>query len=616
MRNHDTHRGGLHPVARALLVLALAFPIVAKHVLVDAGRIVEPVGPGYTINSSSSSSSSNNNINSTHTNATGTFPGPCPSENDCGTSGREDYRRLSALHTLGEDSPRDLFVPRISELLQSSVRGLLRKHPSSKVLPRPRDAAFGSDEADPIAEAVFASMNTGGRLFHSTGHVFSVLENCGGPSADPMLVLMVLFHDVIYYSVDANFLEFQLDLLEGVLALVEDEDGDDRRPSEPLALSETATREDPLVAAVAAVFGVEEGAVLPGKATNEFLSAVVATRLLSGWLPLSDLVRLAAGIEATIPFRPVGPSGETALGALHDRLSPLVLLPGNGAAAAAATTTTTTSTRPTTTEANHEEWRTETLRLAAAMGNCDLASLSTPDRDYFLDSTWSIIPEMNRGMLAPGGPSLGAYRDEFLAMEHRTAFLEGAVPHMFHSYGGVPEEASVEAMRARTRSNLGLEFGYTQVRRLQLLVLTDFVEVLGEDPWALPGLPFLSIREDRDNDRHSEDDDNDDDDDYDDEVLRYLSRGRKTAFPWDPAASPLGALLYRTLGREGVDASVELAKNHRGEPGDLLRACVQGAVLEVLAGAAEDLLGKPRAEIERALGHHGLVRNGGAAAAS
>ena len=62
--------------------------------------------------------------------------------------------------------------------------------------------------------------------------------------------------------------------------------------------------DDPLLCMVETIFGYEENTEINGKnGINEFLSAMVAVRLLEPHLPKTQLAQIALCIAATIPFR-------------------------------------------------------------------------------------------------------------------------------------------------------------------------------------------------------------------------------------------------------------------------------------------------------------------------
>jgi len=358
---------------------------------------------------------------------------------------------------------------------------------------------------------------------------------------------------VIYYSVDKAFQPAQLELLKGVLEFEEssDEGKDDAEMVQtPLKLT-ASVQEDPVLDMTVRLFGQQAGAELPGFGTNEFLSAIIGVRLLSKWLNLAQLTQLAATIEGTIPFRKASEDGKTAMDRLYDRL---VLVAPN----------------------QPEEWLTETIHLTASMANCDLGSFDSSNFDFFLDSSWSLIPEFRPSILDEKC-SLKEYYDEFLAMEGRTKFLHMSVPNIFQVFRDVPSTDEMSNKQDKARENLDQSNDYAQVRRLQMMVLMELTKIAGENPEEIPGRPLLSL-DLPDTQPYSEEDD--------DVIRKFLYRGRRASYLWDPARSSLGIYLYDKLGKAGVDAAVAVGKNKEGGPNDVLNHLPKAVVEEIASSLA------------------------------
>eukprot|EP00534_Pseudo-nitzschia_fraudulenta_P000881 CAMPEP_0201130034 /NCGR_PEP_ID=MMETSP0850-20130426/38642_1 /ASSEMBLY_ACC=CAM_ASM_000622 /TAXON_ID=183588 /ORGANISM="Pseudo-nitzschia fraudulenta, Strain WWA7" /LENGTH=485 /DNA_ID=CAMNT_0047399679 /DNA_START=278 /DNA_END=1735 /DNA_ORIENTATION=- len=440
----------------------------------------------------------------------------------------------------------NVFVPRLKGMLKQSVNALSPSVPFSE-----------KDETE-VATLIFESMYTPGRVYHSMNHVFNITENCD-IGHNPILVLSSLFHDIIYYNVDKSFQNPQLELLEGVLDLEDrEEDGTcaERRAREPLALA-SIVHEDPLSDMVCRLFDLEAGQKLPSLGTNEFLSAVIGIRVLSKWLGKAHLMQIAAGIEGTIPFRPASADGKTAMDRLYDRL--VLAAPDQS-----------------------EDWLVETIHLTARMANCDLSSFDSSNFDFFLDSSWSLIPEFRPALLKEDCP-LAEYNSEFIAMEGRTKFLTATVPNIFQVFRNVPTTDELAAKQDKTRENLALSDDYAQVRRLQLMILMEIVIVVGEDPSRIPGRPFLHVVLPQPPKVASNDE----------RVRKLLRSGRRAGFSWDPSKCSLGAYLYDKLGKAGVDEAVALYKTDppgflRHLPNDVV-ATIASSLCDVLPDRSDEL---------------------------
>lgn len=432
------------------------------------------------------------------------------------------------------------FVPKIQALLKDSMNALSLSTPFTDV-----------DELA-LATMIFESMYTPGRVYHRIEHVFNITENCPQVEQDPILTLSVLFHDVIYYSVDKDFQKSQLELLKGVLEFESSNDYE-LKVLEPLKLTANV-QEDPNLDMTVRLYGLEAGSELPKFGTNEFLSAIIGVRVLSKWLNLAQLTQLAATIEGTIPFRPASSDGKTAMDRLYDRL--VTVAPDQS-----------------------EEWLTETIHLTATMANCDLGSFDSSNFDFFLDSSWSLIPEFRPAILNEDC-SMKEYHEEFLAMEGRTKFLHSSVPNIFQVFRGVPSPEELTAKQDKARENLGLSNDYAQVRRLEWMVLLELATAAGENPDEIPGRPLLTLDLPETQPLSEE---------YDDAVRKLLHSGRRASFPWDPARSSLGTFLYDKLGKEGVDAAVEVGKKKEGGSNNVLNQLPK-AVLEQVASSLATVL--------------------------
>lgn len=438
-----------------------------------------------------------------------------------------------------------VFVPRLKGMLKDSIEAL---SPS---------VSFEEEDETALATTIFESMYTPGRVYHSMNHVFNITEHCH-VEHNPILVLSVLYHDIIYYSVDKIFQQSQLELLEGVLVFEDnnDEAKDGDRllvVKQPLALASNA-QEDPIIDMVVRLFGLEAGKTLPSSGTNEFLSAIIGVRVVSKWLSHPHLIQLAACIEGTVPFRPPSSDGKTAMDRLYDRL--VIVAPNQS-----------------------EGWLVETTHLAATMANCDMSSFDSFNFDFFMDSNWSLIPEFRPSILQVDCP-LREYYEEFLVMEGRTKFLLSAVPNIFQVFRDVPSEKELSAKQDKARANLYLVNDYAQVRRLQLMVLMELVAIVGEDSDTIPGRPFLNLElpETR---PYSEDEE--------DEVRKLLDNGRRAIFPWDPVRCSMGTFLYDRLGKKGVNAAVDVGKNKESGSYALLNH-LPNDIIDVIASSVADVL--------------------------
>lgn len=380
------------------------------------------------------------------------------------------------------------------------------------------------EDLDATVKLIDDSMTTPGRVYHAMQHVFDISKEM----KDPVLVLSVLFHDVIYYTIDQAFSKEQDDALEGVLL-----------PEQMQELILAATFDDPLQEMIVKLYGFEPGAPLPKLGTNEFLSAMIGVRVLSKWLSFPQLVQIATCIEATIPFQPVV-DGKTPMDRLYDRLS-LVCTDQS------------------------EEWKVKTVQLAVVTANYDLGSFDSKDRDYFLDSSWKLLPEARASLLKEDCPLI-EFLNELKDLEGRSKFLKSAVPRIFQTFHQVPTDLEMEEKGRQTHENLDIMCQYAQVRLLEVMVLVEFADAMGEDCQTLPLRSSLRMHV-----PPAKEGPSDSLTSVEQEIRNWLVNGRRVNFSWDPAASELGAFLFDTLGPDGIPQAVAIAKAQTPGSHELLK---------------------------------------------
>jgi hypothetical protein len=421
--------------------------------------------------------------------------------------------QTSAMSGSGEyvEVPKGQYMQTIETRLRESITALGPSSPTEK------------EGLDATVKLINDSMTTPGRVYHALQHVFDISKEM----RDPILMLSALFHDVIYYSIDQAFSKEQKEALEGVLL------------PEMQGLTLAASFDDPLQEMVVKLYGFEPGAPLPKSGTNEFLSAMIGVRVLSKWLSFPHLVQIAACIEATIPFRPIV-DGKTPMDRLYDRLS-LVCTDQS------------------------EEWKVKTVQLAVVTANYDLGSFDSKDRDYFLDSSWKLLPEARASLLNEDCP-LVEFLNELKDLEGRSKFLKSAVPIIFQSFRQVPTDLEMEEKRRQTHENLDIMCQYAQVRLLEVMVLVEFADVMCEVCETLPLRSCLRMHV-----PPAKEGPSDSLTSVEQEIRNWLVNGRRTSFSWDPAASELGAFLFDTLGPDGISQAVAIAKAQTSGNHELLK---------------------------------------------
>jgi hypothetical protein len=413
------------------------------------------------------------------------------------------------------------------------------------------------DSASSMAELIVDSMSKPDRVYHTMQHILDIMRDIDADGDEHAIpVLAALFHDVIYLNADRDLSAVQAEILSNIL--VQDPDDD-----KPLVLQIPVV--DPSINMVRLLFGFD---LRPGQGYNEYLSALLAVRVLSPYLSLKHLIQLSACIEASIPFRPLIDS-TTSMERLYERLE------------------------HTNRECNaglSEPELVETARMAAFFSNCDLGSFCQTDASVFLNNTWKLLPEWKPALLSENCRLQDLY-DAFLLLHER--YRQTDVELIFQHFRDFPVSSDLEDMRQRARENLSVVGEYISVRLLQVRVLLDLLRVATNDPEqaiaATTKNAFTLLRQvDARIDRlHStgRPEQLPDDSCWNDHVYVFLTQGRQSSFYWDAVASPLSAFLYTQLSSQSAVAlGNRFLHRHQldGHPvvalGNHLPACKDGVI--------------------------------------
>jgi hypothetical protein len=345
-------------------------------------------------------------------------------------------------------------------------------------------------------------------------------------------VLAALFHDIVYYQLDAGFPVHCADLLQGVA----------RAEGGTLTL-EPIQPDDTVLSLCAAIFGFAPGQVLPlYGGLNEFLSAVVAARLLHAHLCEADLVEVIACLEATIAFRKPDHQGRTAVERLAGRVHQhcRLLFPDLGEDGVAARVRSA-------------------LWDVVALCNQDLSSFAEADPGLFLSTTWLLIEESNAPLAADGMYSVQEYR---LGLTRMEAFLRSLDPmSIFQCYQGYPAPAEFARLGAAARRNIAFACDFLGAKIASIAIVEALALCTGTDG---PVSMFLGdIRSACGRPQRVED--------FlppagstavlNSELLRVLEQGRTLESAHDLTASPITAFVYRSIGDAGITHVLKQARN-------------------------------------------------------
>lgn len=395
------------------------------------------------------------------------------------------------------------------------------------------DAAFkalpvtvGMVETERLAMLVHHAMESKTRAYHTSGHVFGM---CTGMK--PLQVLAALFHDLVYYQLDAGFPAHTTGLLQDVA----------RHDGDALVLQPIAP-DDQVLGLCAALFDFAPGQVLPlYGGMNEFLSAVVAARLLQPHIGVADLIAVVAGIEATIPFRPPDSHGRTAADRLALRVHQAYRTRVGSADARAA-----------------QAFVDRVVTDAVELTNRDVGSFSEADPGLFLSNTWLLIEESNAPLAVAGMYTLQEYRSGLTRMD---GFLRTLNPnHVFQRYKQTPSTQELADLCASAARNIAFSVDFLGAKITSIAIVEALALCTGTDgpismflgeirsAYGRPErvedyLPTVAAAQD-----------------VNPELLRVFEKGRTLESSNDLTASPITAFVYRSIGHAGTQQALLQAR--------------------------------------------------------
>lgn len=393
------------------------------------------------------------------------------------------------------------------------------------------------------------------RLFHSHEHIFELTR-----AADPVESLAGLFHDLVYVQVDHGV---PMRVASALATYFHPEPGG-------YVLLEVPEEDKP-GQLVYHLFGVRPGMKLtPYTGLNETASALVAARELWPRLPLALVAEVAAGIEATIPFRPRDERGASPFERLAERLRSASERFGLGLGEAAVSAA---------------------LRRAVRVSHRDVESFGYADPALFLDKTWKLLPETNPALRVPDVYTIHDYRTALQKME---GFLGTLTPErIFYRYEDEPTEEEHQAVLTRAGRNLDLAVRYLRAKLYPVAILEALATETGGDApielftGGIPQIPgggevkrlagYLPAPQDVAVDQEPA-------------VRELLTHGRASETPFDLKASPTAAYLYRQLGEGAIMVAVGQARQFfKGELSarDFLRQQPRESTVAVVRAVAQ-----------------------------
>lgn len=374
-------------------------------------------------------------------------------------------------------------------------------------------------EIEQLAILVHHSLDGKTRTFHTAEHVFNMCEGMNS-----IQILAALFHDVVYYQLDDGFAAQIAPLLadvtytkNGVLRL------------QPIQPEDTAT------VLCADIFGFCPGQVLQQYAgMNEFLSAVVAARLLHRHLTGAQLIAVVACIEATIFFRVPDANGRAAT----DDLAQRVEAQGRKFLSHLSDQALSNFVKTVLTD-------------AVTLANRDVAGITEADPEHCLSNTLLLIEESNAPLRATGVYTVQEYRSALVRMN---VFLSSLSPAFIcQHYDGYPDANTCLVKGATAKRNIDFSCAYLGAIISSIAIIEALALCTGTDaPLAMflgnatsvhggPG-PMKNLLPEPPSEHatHAE-------------LLKVLEMGPLPGTASDLSASPLTVFVYRYLGHSGTE---------------------------------------------------------------
>lgn len=378
----------------------------------------------------------------------------------------------------------------------------------------------GHAELVKIAELIIQTMSGPWRYFHTPEHIFEV-----GGSEDPIEVLAALFHDVVYVQVDQSV---NFNLTYYLVPFI-------RQVGERLLIrAETELPSDPTGEMVLQVFNFSGGQTLsPLEGQNEFLSAMVAAKVLEPFLPFTVLLEIVACIEATIPFRTPNKTGLSNSEILYQRLQSI--------------------TQAFNLKLTDEELINTVMR-SIRLSNRDVGSFAHPNPAKFLDNTWNLLPETNHHLKYSSSYTINQYRTALQKMEGFLNFIKPEV--IFHQFRGYPSDEIYHNLVERARKNIEVGQLYLSTKLFTIAFLEALSlrfgrvipvsTLMGEMPThnfiAVSLFDFLPKIE------HPYQPKNE----LEDQVLTLLEKGRTQNASYDLKNSPLATYMVKSMGFDEI----------------------------------------------------------------
>ncbi len=411
-------------------------------------------------------------------------------------------------------------------------------------------------ELELLATIVHNAMENNRRHYHNSKHVFDLCQDMS-----PVQTISAVFHDVVYYQIDGDYPLLAKPYLEDVIEL---------DTQNNVMLLSAFAQQDALVKLCADIFGFKVKQSLSVFAGfNEFLSAVLACRLLHKHLDTAQLIQVVTCIEATIPFRGNSPDGTNCMQQLAHRLK------------------TVCQQKQLFDQASQlDSFIRETMQHAVLFSNQDVAGFAEANPAEFLSATWQLIDESNAPLKPVNFYTLQQYRIALGRMEKFLSTLD--YKRIFHHYEDVPGKSMLAKYESNAQNNLSFASQYIRAKICSVAIVEAIaLETGGDCPISLflgdircyDGIPdriekFLPSKIQH----HPE---------LNEVLLNILVGGRSKDSKNDLTASPLTAYFYQIVGHSGLISTFEYAEQMFSQqltPIQFLQLCDKFLVQSIIQG--------------------------------
>jgi hypothetical protein len=402
------------------------------------------------------------------------------------------------------------------------------------------------EKLETLSVTIHRAMTVQARHFHTLEHVFNFVT-----PHNAIVSLAALYHDIVYYQVDMGFSPQIRELISPYIHQVGDE----------FFVAGFIPKADRIFFLTLDIFDLLPGQLLSSVAAlNEFLSALVMNKQLSGLVSEKDLTFMTICIEATIPFRGISPDGKNHFDLLEMRLPKVIIDYDLGIG---------------------QQELIDGIKTAVLFANKDIENFAETDSGRFLDNTWKLLPETNAALRLPDVYTMGAYRD---ALQKMKGFFDNLDADMvFSQYRNAPPSEEYSQMTRLARNNIQVARLYLGIKILGTTILEALALATGGDaPLSLfmgdvprEGITikrleyFLPELEDPSWVDHNS------------TIYQLLESGRASDTSFDMKNSPLSLFVYKSIAPEKISLLLRRAQeffSHRITADDYLKEIDQNVV--------------------------------------